>query len=303
MRFRILTVVWGDAFTERFLHFTLRSLLAPGNLRDLARLHEVTYHVYAPDDDFARMQASARFEQIASIVAIRHCKLSLASIDPRNAMSHWDPWKAGVAAARNDDVFVILVAPDHIFCRGALARWGGLLERGHLAVFSPGFQVAAETLGPELRRRFPEDSPIDLSVEDLHDVIFRHLHPIKIAMFGGNPHPIGHPEWHLRAVHGRGFVQRIVGSHAVAFHPRRIRLTDNFCPIEKLDRVAFEPSWFIGAEPLLKHVEMLLQPASIDDATLSYYGGWADRFITPANLRESAITHAYELAGDMQAAE
>jgi hypothetical protein len=41
MRFHLLTVVWGAEFTDRFAGVTLRSLLALGNLPDLAAAHPV----------------------------------------------------------------------------------------------------------------------------------------------------------------------------------------------------------------------------------------------------------------------
>ena len=44
MRFHLLTVVWGAEFTDRFARFTLRSLLAPGNLPDLAAAHTVQWY-------------------------------------------------------------------------------------------------------------------------------------------------------------------------------------------------------------------------------------------------------------------
>jgi tetratricopeptide (TPR) repeat protein len=293
MRLRVVTVLWGAEFAHRFLQLGLRSLLAPGNLPEIARAHQVSYELHAPADDIRTMQADPAFAELARIAVVRSHVLRPRDIDTGNPMSHWLVWQSAVAAARRDDSYVILVAPDHIFCRGALARWVSLFEQGFLAVFSPGFQVVAETAADELAGRFPAPAPIDLSPADMHDVMFRHLHPIKIGMVSGSPRLNPHPEWHLRALPQGGFVQKVLASHAVAFHPGRIALTDNFCPTEQFDRVAFEPSWFLGAEPLLKYVGLQLRPARMDAAAVSHYGVWADTFIEAVNLRESDLTHTY----------
>jgi tetratricopeptide (TPR) repeat protein len=116
-----------------------------------------------------------------------------------------------------------------------------------------------------------------------------------ITMLRDSPHWMPHPEFLFRSVPGQGMVQKVMTSHAVAFHATRIRMTDNFCPLEQFDRVAFEPSWFLSAEPLLKFLKLYLRPWQMDEVTLSHYGVWGDGFISGANLRESAVTHAYPL--------
>jgi hypothetical protein len=295
MRLKIVTVLWGSEFVDRFLSLTLRSLAAAGNLPDLSRTHTVTYELYAPEQNIERIAAAALCAKLAKGVEFRYRTVTLSDADAANAMSHWTVWHSAVAAARRADVPIILVAPDHVFCRGTMLRWAELFKQGYLAIFSPGVQVAIETLALELANRFPDDQPIDLSPAELRAVMFRHLHPIKISMLRGNPRSIGHPEWHLRAVPGRGFVQKVLASHAVAFHPGRIRMSENLCPTEQFERVAFEPSWFLGGEPLLKHLGLYLRPRPFDDAAINHYGAWGDRFTLPVNLLETRATHVYAI--------
>jgi uncharacterized surface protein with fasciclin (FAS1) repeats len=295
MRLRILTVVWGEDFVQRLVNLTFRSLLARGNVPDLVRQHDVTYDLYAPFEDIERIKAAPIFAEFARMIEMRFHPFSLADIDAKNAMSHWVVWNWAAAAAGKDDVFVILVAPDHVFCSGALMRWAELLNRGHLAIFSPGVQVSIETFEQETAERFPGYGPLDLPLPGLRELMFRHLHPIKITMFRTSPRSIGHPEWHLRAIPGQGVVQKILASHAVAFHPGRIKLSDNFSPTEQFERIAFEPSWFLGVEPLLKYLGLYLRRGAMDDTTLSYYGVWGDRFTSAVNILESGVTHHYAI--------
>ena len=297
MRFHLLTVVWGAEFTERFARITLRSLLAPGNLPDLAAAHPVVYAIHTTAADAERLQAHPIFQRAAQLVEFRLHLFPLTQIDPKNPSSHWILWHRGAAQLRDGDDVLITVAADHLFSRGTLVRWAELFLRGSLAMFASGVQVVAETLEEEVERTFPPAQPVDLSVEALHGLLFRHLHPVKISMLRGSPRWISHPEEHLRALPGYGIAQNVLTSHAVAFRPRAIRMNENFCPVEKLDRVAFEPCRYLSLEPALKHVSLYLRPWQMDEATLSHFGAWAEHFCFGANLLESRTTHVYAIGG------
>ena len=180
---------------------------------------------------------------------------------------------------------------------GTLLHWADLFLGGKVAMFGSGVQVVAETLEEEIDRAFPPTQPVDLSVEALHDLMFRHLHPVKISMLRGSPRWIAHPEEHLRALQGYGISQNVLTSHAVAFRPRAVRMNKNFCPVEKLDRVAFEPCRYLSLEPALKNLSLYLHPWQMNDRTLSHFGEWAEHFFFAANRLESRTTHAYCISG------
>jgi hypothetical protein len=297
MRFHLLTVVWGAEFTDRFASVTLRSLLAPGNLPDLAAAHPVVYDIHATATDLERLAAHPIFRRAAQIAEFRLHVFPIAQIDPRNPSSHWILWHRGAARLSDADDVLITVAADHLFSRGTLLRWAELFLRGNLAMFGSGVQVVAETIEEEVARTFPPAQPIDLPIEALHDLMFRHLHPVKISMLRGSARWIAHPEEHLRPLPGYGVAQNVLTSHAVAFRPRAVRMNDNFCPVEKLDRVAFEPCRYLSLEPALKNLSLYLHPWQMDDHTLSHFGEWADHFFFAANLLESRKTHVYPIAG------
>jgi tetratricopeptide (TPR) repeat protein len=293
MRFHLLTVVWGAEFTDRFASVTLRSLLAPGNLPDLAAAHPVVYDIHTTAADLERLEAHPVFRRAAQFVEFRLHPFPIAQIDPRNPSSHWILWHRGAARLRDAEDVLFTVAADHLFSRGCLLRWAELFLRGNLAMFGSGIQVVAETIEEEVARTFPPPQPIDLPVEALHDLMFRHLHPVKVSMLRGSPRWIAHPEEHLRPLPGYGLAQNVLTSHAVAFRPRAVRMNDNFCPVEKLDRIAFEPCRYLSLEPALKNLSLYMRPWQMDDRTLSHFGEWADHFFFAANLLESRTTHVY----------
>ncbi|MGA7805768.1 MAG: hypothetical protein WCB02_14265, partial [Bradyrhizobium sp.] len=187
MRFHLLTVVWGHDFTDRFARVTLRSLLAPGNLPALAAEHEVVYDIHTTSADAERLGAHSVFREAARHVKFRIHRFSLAEIDPGNPSSHWLLWHRGADQLREDDDVLITVAADHLFRRDTLSRWAALFLGGRLAVFGSGVQVVVETLQEEIEKSFPMPNPIDLGVEDMNALMFRHLHPMKITMLRGSP--------------------------------------------------------------------------------------------------------------------
>lgn len=299
MRFHLLSVFWGDEFTERFTRIALRSLLAPRNLPALAAAHEVVYHILTTAGDAKWLAANPVFQEAGRYVEFKIHKVSMTETERRNPGSHWMLWHNGASLLERDDDVLITVAPDHLFSGDALERWARLFLDGWLAVFCPGVQVVVETLQQEIEDAFPGTGPIDVPLGDLHGMMLRHFHAVKIAMLRGNPRCHIHPEEHLRAVDGYGLLQNVLGSHAVAFRPRAIRVNLHFCPVEKLDRVAFEPCRYLSLEPAIKGLTTYLQPWRFDDVAANHYGEWSDVYMFDVNQRESRTSHVYALNGSI----
>jgi hypothetical protein len=296
VKFRLVTVVWGREFVDRFLDITLRSLASENNLPALAAKYDVTYEIIALAEDIAWLRDHPVYAAIAPRVVFVFRPFSSSDIDMKNSMSHWILWNQAIERAKKDDVYVITVAADHIFADGAMTRWAELFAQGYLAIFCPGMQVVAETITDELNTTFGDSTAVTLPRDTMIALMFRHFHPVMLAMCRTSPRWMAHPEFHLRTVKGQGIVQRIMTSHSVAFHPGRMAMTENFCPREQFDKVAYEPSWFLSAEPFLKYLNLYLRPWRMDDMTLSHYGVWGDGFFLPANLIESGHTYSYALA-------
>ena len=296
VRLRLVTVVWGQEFVTRFLDITLRSLASENNLPALAAAYDVTYEIVAPDDDIAWLKQQRVYQAIAQRMNFQFRSFSSSDIDMNNSMSHWVLWNQAIERAKKDDVYIVTIGADHIFADGAMMRWAELFAQGYLAIYCPGMQVVAETVSEELNETFGASPAVTLPRDAMITLMFRHFHPVMLTMCRSSPRCMAHPEFHLRLVPERGMVQRNMTSHAVAFHPGRIAMTENFCPREQFDKVAYEPSWFLSAEPFLKYLNLYLRPWRMDDATLSHYGVWGNGFFLQANLIESTYTYHYALA-------
>ena len=298
MRFRLMSVIWGGKFVDSFLRITLRSLMAPGNLCDIDSRHKVAYTIHTTLADAKRIQNNFVYLNLSKIIEFDFQIFQLNEINPENSNSHWKLWTRGIVKARDADECVITIAPDHLFSRGTLSRWFVFFEQGFFAIFTPGFQVVQETIESELETKFNSNSIIDIDEYYFKELMFGHLHPINITMFRDSPIYMNHPEYHLSAIPGVGFTQKILTSHPVAFRPAAIKIDENFRPTEKFDRIVFDKCRFLSAEPLLKLLPSYYRKWRIHDFDLCHFGSWANTFMAPVNWLESEISHTYTFESD-----
>lgn len=298
MRFRLISVIWGEKFVNSFLRLTLRSLMAPGNLSDINSKYKVEYTVHTTLADAERIQKNIVYLQLSKLVKFDFQIFQLSEIHSENPNSHWNLWKREINKVCDADECVITIAPDHLFSRGTLSRWFVFFEQGFYAVFTPGIQVVQETILSELEIRFQSGTAIDVDEYYFKKLMFEHLHPVTITMFRDSPSYMNHPEYHLLAIPGVGFIQKILTSHAVAFRPAEIKMDDNFRPTEKFDRIVFDACRFLSAEPLLKLLPSYYRQCRKHDFSLSHFGSWANTYMAPVNWLESELSHTYTFASN-----
>lgn len=301
MKLHVLTAVWGAAFIESFCKLTIRSLLAPGNLADTAARHSVRYTIFTTQKDIARLEDDPFFRRLAQSVDISCVPFSEFSVNTCLSSSHWELWRQGLRQARDAGETIVTVAADHLFSAGTFARWIHLFEEGYRAIYCPGIQVARETVMPELDERFPENGPPGIAIDrdDLHRLVLRHLHPSNLVMMRDGRRMMSHPEYQVRALPGEGIALRILASHAVCVDPTHFSLREDFCPLDRIDDIAFETCTFASVEPILKNLQEYYYPRVMDGAALGHLGRWMDVFSTPANRRESGKTHFLGFGADV----
>jgi hypothetical protein len=290
MKIRLVTVVWGREFADMFLRVGLRTLLAEGNAAALARAHQVIYTIYTTPEDAQLMEAAPAFVRLRRDVDVRVSLFTPAEIDRNNHGSHGLFWNRAVELARRNAEIVFFIIPDVLYAAGTLLRWAARFEAGAGAIFTIGPQVVQETILQELAERFPDGgTACSLDRDELHDLLFRHFHPLHAAMRHDSTRRPPHPEYDLRLVRGRGFVIREIVSHPFCVDPRRYASLRHYGPQDHLDSIAFEPCCTLSVEPLLKRMHLYYRPWPLDEARLSNLAGWWDCFTTAACERESAF--------------
>ena len=188
MRFRLVTAVWGSQYTKLFLELTLRSLMAKGNLPELASRYHVLYSIYTTKADLELFNNSEIFNRAKAFVKFDFNVISAPEINLSDPYSHWILWRHCAKIAQKENEYFITVAADHIFSSDTLMLWADIFSKGSLAIFTPGIQVVRETISSELKKSFPEiSSPIELSLEELQRLMLKHFHPVKISMLRDSP--------------------------------------------------------------------------------------------------------------------
>ena len=117
----------GEDFVQRLVNLTFRSLLARGNVLDLVRQHDDIRFICAIED-IERIKAAPILPNSPESSTCDFIHFRWPTSTPR-MQCHIGSYGIGGRGGRKDDVFVILVAPDHVFCSGALMRWAELLDR------------------------------------------------------------------------------------------------------------------------------------------------------------------------------
>jgi hypothetical protein len=288
MKIRLVTVVWGRDFVDTFVRVGLRSLLANGNARELARAHEVIYTIYTTSDDAQRLEAAPAFMQLRKAVDVRFSLFGLGEIDGSDPGSHGVFWNYGIKLAQRNGEILFFIIPDVLYARGTLLRWAQAFERGKRAVFTLGPLVVLETALPELEMRFPNScEPYDLTSDQILYLLYRHFHPLHTIMRSDSMRRHAHPEFDLRVIPGQGVIIRDLMCPPFCLDPSFYSQLRNFTPQDHLDTIALEPCSAVSFEPLLKSVRHWYRPWPLNENRLSNLGGWWDWFATKSGERVS----------------
>lgn len=293
MKIRLITAVWGRRYIDSFLRFTLKTLLAEGNVAALAARHSCTYKIYTTEDGATEIRRSPLLAQLAAAIDLEILIFGSKDVDLSDPSSHWHVWRPAAEAARQSRETVFFIIPDALFAMGTLLRWAELFEQGFRAVWTVGPQVVLETTLTEIEQRFPPDSSptINLSISDVHRLAVRQLHPLMISMFRDSRRWTGHPEAILQNVPGSGLAMRMTGSHPICVDLNHFAVTDAFCPLDHLESIAFEQCRFVCLEPILKYSSSYYRARWMDDVQLSNLGSWADYFCVPSDMINSYVTY------------
>lgn len=288
MKIRLVTVVWGREYAELFLRGSLRTLLAEGNCPALARAHQVIYTIYTTADGAELLEAAPVFIRLREQMEVRVSVFAPGEIDDTNHGSHGYFWNREIDLARQNSAVLFFIIPDVLYAKDTLTRWAARFDAGAGAIFTIGPQVVLETIIPEIEERF-QDSGAVFSIEqdELYDLLFRHLHPLHVAMRHDSDRRPPHPEYDLRLVPEHGIVIREIVSHPFCINPRIYNELRHYGPRDHLDTIVCEPCMTLSVEPLLKRVNSYYRPWPLDEARLTNLALWWDHYTTEACEYES----------------
>jgi tetratricopeptide (TPR) repeat protein len=296
MKIRLVTAVWGNDFVSLYLKIALRSLLADGNIPDLAKFNQVVYTIYTTKEDVKALQASETFNELQRYVDVQFRLFTKEDVSSTPTEAHHQLWDKGLKLAKKNGQSLFVIIPDLLYGKGTLLSWTEQLLMSDGAVYSPSSFVTLETVLDEIEARFPGNlNKIQLEKDEIHDLLLRHLHPLAASMLDDSPRRAVHPEHYTSAISpGQGLNIRVFASQPFCINPSSFDSIKYLNPEDHLSKICFAPCTTVSLEPLLKSAGWYYRPNLLDSKTaILNMGAWWAVFGTPASQLESK--HSYEI--------
>ncbi len=184
----INAIVWGEAYTEPLFTYGFPSLLASGNLPNVAKDREIIIDFYTSASDVARIDEHPVTESVKRFAKFRYNVIP----DPLLAAQAHDAtrWCAGAAQqcsafrAQQLGADLMFLCGSAVYSAQCLSRAYGFLEQGYEAVacLMPR-TLETMTYGALNGHAAIEDGTIEIDAEALTNFIVENLHPHSLACF------------------------------------------------------------------------------------------------------------------------
>ena len=224
MRVDVYVTVWGAAYVEKYLKYSLASQLAPGNLPALAGAHDFLWHIYTDrastplfDAALAKVRSYAEAELIFyEDIAYKGGTLAeaIANSDPATVKHNVQRVTSHhflEQAAANNAQALILLDSDFIFADGAWVAMLARAEEGARAVCAMFLRLEEERAAPRLSSIMTPRDLVRLGLEALH--------PLARAMFVDADSFTGYPSQLNWRVGGDGFITHCFFPHPLLIVP------------------------------------------------------------------------------------
>jgi fasciclin domain-containing protein len=224
-RILMVTAVWGDWHIDAHVNVNLPTLLAPGNLPELARRCDVTYRLYTRRSDVDRLTGSPAMREVARIMPLEVEILAEERLANPIAAHQW-AWTHGIWAAEYAERSILFLPPDVAWADGSFACVADLLDAGKKAILMTYPRVVSDTFVPALRgAQDGASGHIVIRGADMVSLSLRHLHPLMAAYCYDSPNFPIHSEMILWPVRGEGLLARVLAREVFLYDPRHLSLT------------------------------------------------------------------------------
>lgn len=176
-------VVWGDEYIDYFMAYTVRSLLAAGNLPALSD-QLATFAIMTTPGGAERIRAHPSFPalQANSTLAFflfpdeltQRFHYSRPDFDFYRLYGALDHTAIHLARALEANIFFVVV--DGVVSNNTLRTLRGYIEQGFDICANASIVSKRETFTPELDRRYGESGPIEINARDLANLGFEYRH-------------------------------------------------------------------------------------------------------------------------------
>ena len=266
----VSSAVWGEEYVERFLAYGLPTLIAPGNIPDVLRGHDVRLIIGSTEDGIAKMRSHRLVGDSPPGLTIDFREMRIRS-SPRFHMS--EGMRFGIQEAIRTSALWSYSLADTIWPDGAFGRLVAQLSR-HRAVMCHTHRLDQETLLPELESR-RQGSSLVISPAQFARFMIEHPHEeLKLSEVTDSTLP-GKPAAFIMLSPGR--TAAVVRTHTWAL------LGIDFSRISSHDRESFQSRLFATTSddtgiyaPIVHDLRNVYFSTSSDDITCAGFDLWID---------------------------
>lgn len=180
----ILLPVWGKEYIKNFLQLSLRTLLAPGNIPNIAIHHHVKMIFLTKNDDQDAFKKHPAYKKLATL-----CPIEFIDIDDLIVFGNYSTtltlaYTRAVRQAGNNmlNTYFVFLTSDYIMADGSLTGLMRYIDKGYSGICAGNFQVIKENINPLLLKQIDQETQaIQINPRKLLDLSFQYLHPIVFA--------------------------------------------------------------------------------------------------------------------------
>lgn len=181
---KFLTVVWGQAYIERFAALALPSFLAPGNLPALADLTDLEVVVMTRAKDIKYFDTLAACRSLRAICPVRFIEIDDLISHGVYGVTLTLAYARPLIACGEDmlDTHFVFMNADFVLADGSLRSLVPHILDGRSIVLAPSFRAVAEAVEGRLEKLVdPVSGTLVIPPRELARLSLPHPHPTTIA--------------------------------------------------------------------------------------------------------------------------
>lgn len=182
MKFHLINVVWGEAYTNFFLTICLPTQLSPGNLPAFRNSCQSTYKIYTTAKDAATITRHPSYlalsEVIDTEIKVFNVPDDYLRLYHHTLMTYCH--NHAIVEANRDNSALIILCPDTAWSDRTFTNIIKISKTKKRVVAVPSLSVVTETFVPEFIEKFgsSDRTSISISSRDLVKLSLAHLHPL-----------------------------------------------------------------------------------------------------------------------------
>ncbi len=305
--------VWGEAYVKRWLDISLASLLAAGNLPELARNHSLKVLIYTTDEDLRPILASPALQMLRDTCPVRVTPVAPTAADVRRRSTNiamTEIHNHGLNQAWKDDHGVILLCADLLYADGSFRFVHQAIASGKRAVLTQTGDAPQSAVEPLLQTMAQRNGPVlTISSRNLAKIWLRTMHPSFLRQIWDADEFSSHPYALYWKLDGHGLLMRCWHLWPLFVYPERqarVRATADYgfidSAVSNVDDCALvgdsDDGLFLG----IADSDRSFHPAVPFPANPAFVAAWCRHWTTPMT-RELIRRHKFWIHDGIDRAE